>query len=139
VLDVTDLPHLNATLNATSAVFLVLGYVLIRRRRIAPHKACMIAAFASSTLFLSSYLYYHAHVGSVKFTGEGWIRPVYLTILASHVVLAAAILPLALVTLYRAFRGQFDRHGRIARVTFPIWLYVSVTGVVVYWMLYWGG
>ena len=96
----------------------------------------MIAAFISSTIFLASYVTYHAHVGSVRFPGTGWARPVYFTILVSHVVLAAAIVPLALVTLYRAIRKQFDRHRRIARFTLPIWLYVSVTGVVVYWMLY---
>lgn len=114
----------------------MLGYISIRRRDVTAHKACMIAAFGVSTLFLISYVTYHVHVGSVRFTGTGWIRPVYFTILISHIVLAAAVLPLALVTLYRAARGRFEAHRRIARWTLPIWLYVSVTGVVVYLMLY---
>jgi putative membrane protein len=115
---------------------LTLGFVFIRRKQIAAHRACMLAAFASSTLFLVSYLVYHAQVGSVKFPGTGAARAIYLTILATHVVLAAVILPLAIVTLVRALRERFDRHKKIARITLPIWLYVSVTGVVVYWMLY---
>ena len=109
---------------------------MVRRRRIAAHRACMLGAFTASTLFLVSYLFYHANVGSVPFTGVGTIRVVYFTILISHIVLAALILPLALVTLIQALRERFDRHVRIARWTLPIWLYVSVTGVVVYWMLY---
>ena len=133
---VADLPALNASLNAASAVFLALGYRNIRRRNIGAHRACMLAAFAFSTLFLISYVVYHAHIGSKPFPHTGWIRPVYYTILVTHVTLAATILPLALVTLYRAWRERFDRHRRIARWTLPIWLYVSVTGVVVYWMLY---
>ena len=136
MLPITSLPALNATLNAVSAVLLVLGYLFIRRRKIAAHKLCMISAFATSTLFLASYLVYHYHVGSKPFSGQGAIRAVYFSILISHVVLAAAIVPLALVTLRRAWKEQFDRHARIARRTLPIWLYVSVTGVVVYWMLY---
>ena len=134
--EVTDLPAVNAALNAVSAAFLSAGYVLIRRRRIDAHRRCMLAAFATSTLFLVSYLVYHYHVGSVPFTRQGPIRVVYFTVLISHIVLAAAILPLALVTLQRAVRGRFARHAAIARWTLPIWLYVSVTGIAVYWMLY---
>lgn len=129
-------PAFNATLNATSAVLLSAGYAMIRRRRILAHKSCMGLAFASSTVFLVSYLIYHARVGSVPFQGRGWIRPIYFTLLASHTILAAAILPLALITLSRALREQFDRHKRIARWTLPLWLYVSVTGVIVYFLLY---
>ncbi len=135
-MELTDLPSLNAALNSISAVFLASGYVLIRQRRVNLHRACMLAAFGSSTLFLISYLIYHANVGSVAFTGQGLIRTVYLTILVSHVVLAASLLPLAITTLAQALRGRFDRHVAIARWTLPLWLYVSVTGVVVYVMLY---
>lgn len=135
-MSVRDLPALNATLNATSAVLLLLGYRFIRRREISAHRACMLAAFAVSVVFLISYLTYHAQVGSVRFPGSGWIRGVYFTILITHTILAALVPPLAVVTLTRALRGQFDRHRRLARWTFPIWLYVSVTGVVVYVMLY---
>ncbi len=127
---------LNASLNATSAILLSTGYLMIRRGRILAHKSCMGLAFASSAVFLVSYLLYHARVGSVPFRGQGWIRPVYFTLLASHTVLAAAIVPLAVITLSRALRGQFDRHKRIARWTLPLWLYVSVTGVIVYFLLY---
>jgi putative membrane protein len=134
--NVSDLPTLNASLNATSAIFLCIGFVFIRRGNIAAHKACMLTAFAASIVFLASYLYYHFHVGSVRFTGEGWVRPVYFSILISHTILAAAIVPLALITLWRAFREKFDKHKRLARWTLPIWLYVSVTGVVIYGMLY---
>ena len=136
MIPVADLPRLNATLNAASAVLLCAGFGFIRARRVAAHRACMIGAFASSTAFLASYVYYHAHVGSVAFQRQGPVRAVYFAILISHVVLAAAVLPLAITTLVRAARGDFARHRRIARVTLPIWLYVSVTGVVVYWMLY---
>jgi len=129
-------PAFNATLNATSAVLLSAGYAMIRRGRILAHKSCMGLAFASSTVFLVSYLIYHARVGSVPFQGRGWIRPIYFTLLASHTILAAAILPLALITLSRALREQFDRHKRIARWTLPLWLYVSVTGVIIYFLLY---
>ena len=132
-----DLPALNAALNSLSTVLLLAGYRNIRRHNVAAHRACMVAAFCVSMLFLISYLTYHLQVGSVRFTREGWIRPVYFTILITHIVLAAAILPLALVTLYRAWRERFDQHRRIARWTLHIWLYVSVTGVVVYVMLYW--
>lgn len=130
------LPTLNAWLNATSAVLLVLGYVFIRRKRVSAHRLCMFLALTTSTAFLISYLYYHAQVGSVRFQGQGWVRGLYFTILLTHTVLAAAIVPLALVTLVRALREQFDRHRRIARWTLPLWLYVSLTGVVIYWMLY---
>jgi uncharacterized membrane protein YozB (DUF420 family) len=133
---VTDLPALNATLNATSAVLISIGWILIKRGRRAAHKNVMIAACITSTLFLTSYLIYHAQVGSVRFTKTGAIRTVYLSILLTHTVLAAVIVPLVLVTLSRGLRGNFDRHRRIARWTMPIWLYVSVTGVVVYVMLY---
>jgi putative membrane protein len=135
-MSVHDLPTLNATLNGTSAVLLVLGYRFIRRRQISAHRACMLAAFTVSIVFLISYLIYHAQVGSVHFPGTGWSRGVYFTILITHTVLAALVPPLAVVTLTRALRGQFERHRRLARWTFPIWLYVSVTGVVVYVMLY---
>ncbi len=127
---------LNASLNAISAILLSTGYLMIRRGRILAHKSCMGLAFASSTVFLVSYVLYHAKVGSVPFRGQGWIRPVYFALLASHTVLAAAIVPLAVITLSRALREQFDRHKRIARWTLPLWLYVSVTGVVVYFLLY---
>lgn len=136
MLDVADLPGVNATLNAISALLLSVGYVLIRTGRIAQHRACMLAACGTSTLFLASYVVYHVHVGSVAFTGQGPIRIVYFTVLISHIVLAALILPLALVTLLRALRERFTAHAAIARWTLPIWLYVSVTGVAVYWMLY---
>ena len=134
--DVTDLPGVNATLNAVSALLLSIGYLFIRSGRITQHRACMIAACAMSTLFLASYVVYHLNVGSVAFTGQGPIRVVYFSVLISHIVLAALILPLALVTLARALRGRFTAHAAIARWTLPIWLYVSVTGVAVYWMLY---
>lgn len=130
------LPTLNAVLNGISAALLLTGYLCIRRRRVGAHRALMIAAFVVSTLFLCSYVVYHAQAGSRPFTGQGWTRPVYFVILISHVLLAFALLPLALTTLYRAWRGQFERHRRIARWTFPTWMYISVTGVVVYWMLY---
>ena len=134
--DVSALPKLNAFLNGASAVLLVVGYAFIRRRRIAAHLTCMLSAFALSTLFLISYVVYHFHAGSRPFTGPGWTRPVYFSLLLTHIVLAAAIVPLALTTIWRALSGRFDRHMRIARWTLPIWLYVSVTGVVIYWMLY---
>ena len=136
MLQVTTLPAVNAALNALTALLLVAGYVQIRRRRIAAHRACMLAAFTTSVLFLVSYLTYHAQVGSQPFTGQGPIRSVYFVVLISHIVLAALILPLALVTLRRGLRRDDVRHAAIARWTLPIWLYVSVTGVVVYWMLY---
>jgi len=135
-MSVADLPALNATLNAIAAVLLVTGYVLIRRGRIRQHRRVMLAAFTTSALFLVSYVTYHANAGSRPFAGQGPIRIVYFCILISHVILAAAILPLALITLTHGLRERFDRHVPIARWTLPIWLYVSVTGVVVYWMLY---
>ncbi|MDX1502272.1 MAG: DUF420 domain-containing protein [Thermoanaerobaculia bacterium] len=133
---VEQLPTVNAVLNGTAALLLVAGYLLIRRRRIAAHRAVMIAAFSCSVLFLVSYLAYHAQVGSVRFQGQGWVRTVYFTVLISHTVLAAAVPVLAVITLARALRGRFERHRAIARWTLPIWLYVSVTGVVIYLMLY---
>lgn len=135
-MDVSALPTLNAVLNTTSATLLACGYAMIRRRRIALHRACMLAAFASSLLFLASYTVYHAQAGSHPFPGHGLVRPIYFAILISHVTLAAAILPLSIVTLTRALRAQYPRHKRMARWTLPIWLYVSVTGVVIYVMLY---
>ncbi len=129
-------PVINATLNGASTILLLTGHWLISRRRIAQHRLVMLTAFATSTLFLISYLYYHFHVGSVRFQGTGWTRPVYFSILISHVLLAIAIVPLVIVTLTRALRERFDKHRAIARWTFPLWLYVSVTGVLVYFMLY---
>jgi len=136
VLPISFLPAVNAALNATSALLLATGYLCIRRKKITAHKVCMLSAFGTSTLFLISYLTYHYHVGSIRFAGRGGIRMLYFAILTSHTILAAAIPPLALITVYRALRGRFDRHVRIARWTLPIWLYVSVTGVIVYFMLY---
>ena len=136
MLEVTDLPEVNATLNAISTLLLATGYIFIRRGQTQEHRLCMLAACATSALFLASYLIYHFNVGSVAFTGQGTIRTVYFTILISHIILAIAILPMAIVTLLRALRGQLESHRRIARWTLPLWLYVSVTGVVVYWMLY---
>jgi uncharacterized membrane protein YozB (DUF420 family) len=133
---VSDLPLVNASLNAIATVLLIFGYVCIRQRRIAAHRAAMVAAFATSVLFLISYLIYHAHVGSRPFPGQGNIRVIYFVILITHIVLAATIPPLAGVTLWRAYRRRFDRHMKIARWTLPLWLYVSITGIVVYWMLY---
>ncbi len=134
--EVSVLPALNAFLNGTCAVLLTIGYLFIRRKQVTAHKTCMLAALGVSTLFLVSYVIYHYQAGSVAFEGTGFIRPVYFTLLISHIVLAACIVPLALVTIYRAWSEQFDKHKRIARWTLPIWLYVSVTGVIVYWMLY---
>ena len=136
IISVSSLPTLNAVLNGTCALLLAVGYLFIRRRNVAAHKICMMSAFATSTVFLISYLGYHYQVGSRPFGGEGAIRVVYFAILISHTILAATIVPLALVTLSRALRGRVDRHVRIARWTLPLWLYVSVTGVIVYWMLY---
>ena len=131
-----DLPALNAALNALSAVLLLVGWLLIRAGRREAHKRVMIAALVTSTVFLSSYLVYHAQVGSVRFQGQGPVRTLYFAILISHTLLAVTVVPLALVTLVRALQARFDRHRRIARVALPVWGYVSVTGVVVYWMLY---
>jgi uncharacterized membrane protein YozB (DUF420 family) len=137
LISLADLPSLNAALNSLSAVFLFTGYLFIKSGNPIAHRNCMLAAFGCSILFLISYLVYHFQVGSVPFKGQGWIRPVYFTILLTHTILATTVVPLALITLTRALRERFDAHRRIARWTLPIWLYVSVTGVIVYWMLYW--
>jgi uncharacterized membrane protein YozB (DUF420 family) len=129
-------PVLDASLNGTSAVLLLTGRSLIKHGRMAAHRAVMITALVSSSLFLVSYLYYHWHVGSVHFQGQGWTRPVYFSILISHTILAAVIVPMIIITLSRALRERYDRHRMIARWTYPLWLYVSVTGVVIYLMLY---
>lgn len=136
MIPIAALPALNAGLNALSGVLLLTGYVFIRRRRIAAHRACMIAAFVVSSLFLISYVTYHLQAGSTPFAGQGWIRPVYYAILISHILLAASIVPLALVTLSRGLRRRYATHRRIARRTLPPWLYVSATGVITYFMLY---
>lgn len=133
---VTDLPALNASLNATSFVLLTTGWFLIRSGRRQAHKWCMISALAVSAMFLTSYVIYHLNVGSVPFQKTGWIRTVYFAVLIPHVILAAAIVPMILITVSRALSNRFDKHKRIARWTLPLWLYVSVTGVIVYWMLY---
>lgn len=136
MISLAQLPALNAALNATSAVLLAAGFACIRANRIAAHRACMVGAFAASTLFLVSYLTYHAQVGSVRFHGIGWIRPVYFTILITHTCLAVVIVPLVLRTLFLAANRRFAQHRAIARWTLPLWLYVSITGIVVYWLLY---
>jgi putative membrane protein len=136
LLTLRDLPALNAALNATAAVLLTWGYTLIRRKRINAHRRVMVTAFFISVLFLISYLVYHAQVGSVRFQRTGFLRTLYLSILLTHTVLAAAVPFLAAITLWRGWTAKYARHRRIARWTFPIWLYVSVTGVIVYWMLY---
>jgi uncharacterized membrane protein YozB (DUF420 family) len=130
------LPHVNAVLNTTSALLLLAGYRFIRLGRIKSHRNCQVSAVLTSTLFLVSYLTYHYYHGATRFAGQGLVRPLYFTILITHTILAVVIVPLILVTLYRASRGDFVRHRRIARLTLPLWLYVSVTGVVVYLMLY---
>lgn len=135
-MEIQDLPALNAVLNGTAAALLTAGYVLIRRGRIEQHKRCMLAALGTSAVFLMSYLIYHFNVGSRPFPGQGATRFIYFGILSTHVVLAAAILPLALITASRGLAGRYERHVRIARWTLPIWLYVSVTGVLIYLMLY---
>ena len=136
MISLSQLPTVNAALNSLSAVFLFTGFLFIKSRNRSAHRVCMLAACASSTLFLISYLVYHFQVGSVPFKGAGAVRVVYFVILISHTILAATVVPLALITLIRALRERFDAHRRIARWTFPIWLYVSVTGVIVYAMLY---
>jgi putative membrane protein len=133
---ISHLPAAEATLNALSAVLLLTGFFFIRRKNIRAHQACMLSAVATSALFLACYLTYHFYRGVVRFPGRGWSRPLYFALLGSHTILAAAIVPLVLVTLYRAWRKRFDLHRRIARWTLPAWLYVSVTGVAVYWVLY---
>ena len=135
-MSVHDLPAVNASLNALSGILLMIGYALIRTRRIETHRKVMIAAFVTSSIFLVCYVIYHAQVGSVRFTRQGFVRPLYFTILITHVTLAAAVLPLAIVTLSRGLNARYERHRVIARWTFPIWLYVSVTGVLVYVLLY---
>ena len=135
-MNISDLPALNAGLNALSGTLLGVGYAMIRRGRVRAHKAFMLAAVGVSTLFLVSYVIYHYHAGSSRFPGTGWIRTLYLSILVTHAVLAAAVMPLAAVTLVRAWREDFPSHRRIARWTLPIWFYVSVTGVIIYVMLY---
>jgi protein SCO1/2/putative membrane protein len=136
MIDYTNFPAINASLNGASAVLIVTGRGLIKRGRVAAHRACMIAAVAASSLFLAGYLYYHARAGVIHFQGQGMVRPVYFAILTTHTILAAVIVPLVIVTLVRAWRGTFDRHRAIARWTFPVWLYVSITGVVIYLMLF---
>lgn len=135
-IQLSDFPVIDASLNATSAVLLTLGYVFIRSKRILAHKICMLSAFGTSSLFLVCYLWYHAHHGVTRFTGQGVIRTFYFILLGSHTILAIVIVPLVFTTLYRAWKKRFDLHKRVARWTLPIWLYVSITGVVVYWMLY---
>jgi len=135
-ISIQSLPTLNAFLNATSGVLIVAGFVLIRRKRIAAHRACMIAAVTTSVLFLISYLTYHYYHGVTRFAGTGIARPIYFFILTTHTILAAVIVPFVAVTLSRALKGKFARHRKVARWTYPMWLYVSVTGVVVYLMLY---
>jgi uncharacterized membrane protein YozB (DUF420 family) len=133
---VSSLPHLNALLNSASAILLITGYYFIRQRNIGAHRRCMLAALGTSALFLASYLVYHFEVGSIRFAGEGWFRTFYFAVLISHTILAAAIVPLVTITVVRALRERFDQHRAIARWTLPLWIYVSVTGVMVYCMLY---
>jgi uncharacterized membrane protein YozB (DUF420 family) len=135
-MDVSFLPAVNATLNGTCALLLITGRTLIAKNRVSAHRKVMVSAVAVSAVFLVSYLVYHAQAGSMRFQGQGWVRPVYFAILLTHTVLAAVIVPMVLVTLARGLRGNFDRHRAIARWTYPVWLYVSVTGVVIYAMLY---
>lgn len=130
------LPHLNATLNATSAILLIAGYWFIKRGRVVAHRRCQLSAVTASVLFLISYLVYHYHHGATRFPGQGIVRPIYFTILTTHTVLAVVIVPMVIITILRAKRGDFVRHKAIARWTLPMWLYVSITGVVVYLMLY---
>ena len=134
--DVSALPGFNALLNAMSAVLLTVGYAFVRMGKVRVHRACMLGALGVSVLFLVLYVTYHSAFGSRPFAGHGWIRWVYFPLLISHIVLAAGIVPLALATIYRAWRGEVARHRRLARWTLPVWLYVSVTGVMVYWLLY---
>jgi len=136
VIALTFFPTLNAILNATSGIFLIAGYLFIRRKRIKQHKFCMLSAVTTSILFFISYLYYHYHAGSKAFTGQGMIRTIYFAILLSHTILAVVNVPFVIITLTRALQEKFDQHVRIARWTFPLWMYVSVTGVIVYFMLY---
>lgn len=135
-MDLSLFPPLNAGLNATSGFLILLGFILIKQKAWTAHAVCMCSAMLTSALFFASYIYYHFHHGTTPFPHYGWIRPVYFAILISHTVLAVTVPPLSIVTLSQALRGRFDRHVKIAKITFPIWLYVSVTGVVIYWMLY---
>ena len=130
------LPSINASLNSASAILLIMGYVFIRQKRVAWHKICMLGAVVTSSLFLIFYLYYHAHHGITRFQRTGAIRPIYFIILVSHTILAIVQVPLIVATLIRALRGQIEKHRAIAVITLPIWLYVSLTGVAVYWLLY---
>jgi putative membrane protein len=136
LLPLASLPAVNASLNAACTVFLLLGFAFIRNGKIRYHRFCMIVAFLCSTVFLCFYLWFHFHAGVIRFGGQGWIRPVYFTLLISHTILAIVIVPLVLTTLSFALRKNFLRHRAIARWTFPLWLYVSFTGVIVYWLLY---
>jgi putative membrane protein len=135
-MDISYLPHINACLNGTSAVLLFSGYLFIRSGNVAAHRTCQVSALVVSILFLTSYLTYHFNHGTTRFQGTGLARPIYFTVLTSHTILAVVIVPLVALTFYRAFRGDFTRHRRIARITLPLWLYVSITGVIVYLMLY---
>jgi uncharacterized membrane protein YozB (DUF420 family) len=135
-MDLSIFPPLNASLNGASGVLLLVGHTFIQRGKVAAHRACMLAALTCSTIFLACYLYYHFHAGLIRFHGQGWIRPVYFTLLLSHTILAVIVVPMVLVTLARALRSDFVRHRAIARWTYPIWLYVSVTGVIVYFFVY---
>jgi putative membrane protein len=135
-LSLSSIPLLNAILNGTCAVFLIIGLNFILRGKILAHKVCMLTAFVCSTVFFALYLYFHFHAGIIRFGGQGWIRPVYFTILISHTILAVVSLPLVLITLSFALRSRFGQHRPIAKWTYPIWLYVSVTGVIIYWLLY---
>jgi putative membrane protein len=136
MIGLTDLPTINAALNATAAVLIAAGFYFIKQKNIPAHKVCMVAALSVSALFLTSYLFYHFNVGSVRFTKQGWIRGVYFPLLLTHTVLAALVLPMVLRTTFLAFKGRFAGHVVIARWTFPVWMYVSITGVIVYLMLY---
>jgi uncharacterized membrane protein YozB (DUF420 family) len=136
MMQISDLATVNAVLNGTAAVLIGSGFYFIKKKNIRAHKACMVAAVVVSSVFLTSYLVYHYNVGSVRFTKQGWIRDVYFPLLLTHTVLAAVTLPMVLRTLFLAVKGRFPKHVRIARWTFPVWMYVSVTGVIVYLMLY---
>ena len=136
MIEYSNLPAVNAFLNGVCVVWLALGFRFIRRGRMAAHRTCMLLAVATSVLFLVSYIIYHAKVGSVPFESRGWIRILYFSILIPHTILAVVMVPMILITLYRALRGWFPRHRRLARVTWPVWMYVSITGVVIYFMLY---
>jgi uncharacterized membrane protein YozB (DUF420 family) len=136
-MSISDLPAVNASLNGLSAVFLAAGFAFVRRKNITAHRRCMLSAFATSAVFLACYLTYHFSVRAVtRFSGEGWVRPFYFALLISHIILAIVIVPLAIVTLSRGLAARFDAHRRIARWTWPLWMYVSITGVLVYFMLY---